>query len=358
MQSISQISSILFADLVGYSRIESDELKEKIFNKYRQIQDLYLDNENYFFSNTWGDGLLICSYDPIDLAEIALKIRDEIRNTNWRRAGFPDELSIRIGLHIQRITLKVENHKTVEVLGKGIDIASRIEPIVAPNQVYCSQRFYEHLMDEDNLKIKAKLVGKERLAKEYGEMNLYKLSWMHESIVNEENHQSKKSSAFTDLSIPDLPELKKAVEFTPEDKNQFIMDTFLYLSEYFQNALDLLRSKHPQLKTNIELIDENKFACFIENNETIKCKAKVWLKENPAGTPQNPSIAFSHDFESVDRDNTYSQWITVENDSEKMYLNISEMGKFGNRIGFSNKEIDQIAAAKFLWKIFITSLEN
>ena len=101
----TQIISILFGDIAGYSRLNDDSLYMKV---NRLIQDFFLRSltaENHFFKKTWGDGILICSYDPSDLLEIALDLRDLFRNKNWKRAGFPTRLQIRIGIHAEKARL-------------------------------------------------------------------------------------------------------------------------------------------------------------------------------------------------------------------------------------------------------------
>lgn len=81
-----QIVSILFSDLKGFSKIKDDNLKAKLVQTIENdVKNHILKQDNHFFRNTWGDAFFICSYNPVDLAEIALKMRDEIKNKNWKR---------------------------------------------------------------------------------------------------------------------------------------------------------------------------------------------------------------------------------------------------------------------------------
>jgi len=130
MKIKSVIASILFADLKGSAKIKNDSLKAIIAEKFDFYKNEYLKDDNHFFYKGLGDGALICSFDYIDLAEIALKIRDDILTTNWKKLGFEENISIRIGIHLSKINIKYENGIIADVFGSGVDTAARIEPIV------------------------------------------------------------------------------------------------------------------------------------------------------------------------------------------------------------------------------------
>jgi len=79
------IASVLFADVKGYSKLKNDRDKAKLLTSIRRVVKKHiLSAENHFFTNTWGDGFIICSYRPVDAAEIALRMRDTVRTTDWQ----------------------------------------------------------------------------------------------------------------------------------------------------------------------------------------------------------------------------------------------------------------------------------
>ncbi len=138
MQDKNQIVSILFSDIEGFSKIQDDHLILEIDNINDEIKNYILNDKNHFYHNTWGDAFFICSYDPVDMANIALDIRDKFKNTNWKRLGFQENLKIRIGLHTEKVNIIFDNNKIKNVTGYHITSAARIEPIVEPNHIYCS----------------------------------------------------------------------------------------------------------------------------------------------------------------------------------------------------------------------------
>src|SRR5207245_2691332 len=48
--------------------------------------------------NTWGDAIVACSFDPYNLVQFALNLRDFFTNRHWHDDLLP-QLNTRIGLH-------------------------------------------------------------------------------------------------------------------------------------------------------------------------------------------------------------------------------------------------------------------
>ncbi|MCC7261612.1 MAG: adenylate/guanylate cyclase domain-containing protein [Candidatus Latescibacteria bacterium] len=176
-----QIISLLFADVAGYAKIADDPLYAKLKQVNAEFEKRFLHSRNHFKYNTWGDAFFICSYDPMDAAEIALDLRDYYRNQNWRRLGFPEPLSIRIGLHAARATIILDGENVRDIVGVSVNTAARIEPVVEENQVYCSDIFRQHLSQDPNTEFKTEQLGEIELAKQFGKMLLHRLMRSYEA---------------------------------------------------------------------------------------------------------------------------------------------------------------------------------
>ena len=59
--------------------------------------------------------------------------------------GFKINLSVRIGLHTALAREIIQGGEVTNVTGENINITARIEPIVDPNEVFCSDMFYHYL---------------------------------------------------------------------------------------------------------------------------------------------------------------------------------------------------------------------
>lgn len=184
-------AAILFSDVERSSQIAPDDDKIlKLEKIYDQIDENILTDDSCFFSFTDGDAFKIYSFSCADLADIALRMRDEIRRTNWKKLGLLGGPAIRIALHFQQVQLRykknVNSLQLHKIVGSGLITAARIEPIVESNQVICTKTFLNHLKEEKNV-IQARLIGLRELAKNFGQMELYQLFWDSEDMKDPVN---------------------------------------------------------------------------------------------------------------------------------------------------------------------------
>ena len=178
-----QILAMLFSDLQGYSEITNDDLKEKINELNESFKSNYLNSSDHIFVKTWGDAFFICSRSSSNLVRIALQMRDFLKTYDWVQNGFPKPLPIRIALHSAEARIIESNGKADDVVGTQVDTTARIEPIVQPNEVYCSKSFYTLVEPVNNLGIRLDFIGLRVLAKGFGKMDLYSVRWEDEEIL-------------------------------------------------------------------------------------------------------------------------------------------------------------------------------
>lgn len=139
---------ILFADIKGYSA------NKKNLEVLAEIEDLLYGFGEKFFNDlknncfkVLGDGMLATSYDVKSLAEIAITIvyilKEKEKNGEFNH--FIEKPKIRIALHVGRketiIERRLKDKNIKDVAGEPIIETARIEPIVMPNEVFCSQDF-------------------------------------------------------------------------------------------------------------------------------------------------------------------------------------------------------------------------
>jgi class 3 adenylate cyclase len=181
MRSVDRIAAMLFSDVKGFSKIQDNELIARFSDIIHGDIQQFLTPENHFRVNSWGDAFYICSESAIALTEIALQMRDKFRIHNWGKDGLPNDLAVRIALHMQEVKViyKDEGTEVADVVGRDVNLAARIEPITEPNAVFCSELFYMFIKDR-HPKISGIYLGKKPLAKAFGELEMYELLWSHE----------------------------------------------------------------------------------------------------------------------------------------------------------------------------------
>lgn len=173
----AELVSILFADVVGFSKFSEDQIPAFVQHFLGAIGRL-LDDEKYapLMRNTWGDGLYFVFRDVRTAGLVGLEICRMISNTDWTRLGFPKGLSIRIGLHsgpvfrlINPVTGRLDFH------GNHVSQAARIEPITPPGEVFASQAFAAISEATGIKEFACDYVGQTPMAKNYGVFPAYRV---------------------------------------------------------------------------------------------------------------------------------------------------------------------------------------
>ena len=129
------------------------------------------------FRNTWGDAVYAIIDDPATAARIALAMQERLDvlppglGLDGERAG------MRTGIHFGPIYRGIDPVVGNELwYGTEVTRTARIEPVTLVGQVYCTQPLAAMLALGDAAEFDCDYVGKVRLAKDYGELSLYRLS--------------------------------------------------------------------------------------------------------------------------------------------------------------------------------------
>ena len=172
-----QVAGLLFADVVGYSKLKEAQLKtflavvlptfaQEVLERYRQeLLEL----------NTWGDGLVVASANIYMLAQVALDIRDFYRNRNWAEVNLP-KLSVRIALHAGAVYVGNDPvRQTRGIIGSQVNLTARLEPVVDANEIAVTQQFFSLIPPDQELPFGFDDLGEKALAKDYGRIQAYRL---------------------------------------------------------------------------------------------------------------------------------------------------------------------------------------
>ena len=178
-----RMRAILFADVVGFSKLPEDELPLFATRFLQPVADLVERcGTPPLIRNTWGDAFYFVFTSVRDAGCFALDLCELIANTNWIETGFTQHLSLRIGLHygpVYAFTNPVTgNH---DYLGTQISRAARIEPITPHGQVYASEAFAAIAFNGGATEFVCEYVGKIGLAKDYGTYPTYHVRRRHDS---------------------------------------------------------------------------------------------------------------------------------------------------------------------------------
>jgi len=170
-----EIVAILFADLVGFSKLKEEQYPSYI-EGFLGTLARRLSSCPFvpIYKNIWGDAICFVFEDLLSAAEYAMELRDMVRETEWERFGLPRDLSIRIGLHVGPVYYAQEPLlKRLNFFGSHVNQAARIEPITTAGNVYASEQFAAFLQANQDNPLECKYVGEIKLPKEFGSYPIY-----------------------------------------------------------------------------------------------------------------------------------------------------------------------------------------
>lgn len=174
----TRLCALVMGDVVNSSRIHADTLKTQLHSVLHGRISAIRSKCQIMVDQFTGDGFFLCGNDVTEMAEAALDFRDYFQALNWKQIGFDEPLAIRIALDLNKVSVTEKDNRIIDVAGSGIDHVARIEPVVTPNQVWCSEFFFRQLEREGGgANIMGTPLGRKDLAKGAGDDELVRLAW-------------------------------------------------------------------------------------------------------------------------------------------------------------------------------------
>ena len=142
-----RLAAILAADVVGYSRLmEADEEATlATLNLYREIIDgLVGDHRGRIFGSA-GDSVVAEFASPVEAVRCAARIQHKLEEHN---AELPDNrrMRFRIGINLGDVMAEGEN-----LLGDGVNIASRLEGLADAGGICISRTVHDQVKNKEEL---------------------------------------------------------------------------------------------------------------------------------------------------------------------------------------------------------------
>jgi TolB-like protein/Tfp pilus assembly protein PilF len=165
-----QLAAIMFTNIVGYtSLLKSD--KKKAFNILRKNQQNHKSLIKRFrgrWLKEMGDGILVSFNSNIEAVLYALSLQKASEEMN---------IPLRIGIHQGDVIF--ENN---DVLGDGVNIASRIQGVTNLNDIVISGKVYSDIRNKEGFK--AEFLGEHELKGLSEPIGVYKLTCQDESLLD------------------------------------------------------------------------------------------------------------------------------------------------------------------------------
>lgn len=151
-----------------------------------------------------------------------------------------------------------------------------------------------------------------------------------------------------EFNIP-LPRIKTT--FTQLEKDRFTKQGFIYITDFFRNGTEKLSQIGNGIDVDFTEVSPMKFIAKIYRDGKVASQCKIWIGDILSSN----SISYSESFHDIHSDNSCNDWISVEDDSFKLFFKGSSMGfRYSES---DNTNMDQQSAAEYFWRRFINPLE-
>ncbi len=140
----TSVLTIMFTDIQGFTRL-TEERGDAFSNEMRRAHDSILapiierDGAGRVIKHI-GDAVMAVFAEPSAAAARALEIQDALGKYNAQHPGQPP-LLVRIGLHMGQVT--VEDKMSLDVFGRHVNRASRVEGLAAGGHVYLTYSVFD-----------------------------------------------------------------------------------------------------------------------------------------------------------------------------------------------------------------------
>ena len=143
MTETRKLAAILAADVVGFSRLTSED-EDRTLARLRALRSDLIDPtiavHNGRVVKRTGDGALVEFRSVVDAVRCAIEVQNAMVERN---AGVPPErrIEFRIGVHLGDVVEEADG----DLMGDGVNIAARLEGIAKPGAICLSEDAYRQV---------------------------------------------------------------------------------------------------------------------------------------------------------------------------------------------------------------------
>ena len=151
MAGTRKIAAILVADIVGYSRLagaDEDRTLSRLRGLRSDLIDPAIDAHHGRIVKRTGDGSIIELRSVVDAVRCAVEVQNGMVERN---SGLPPErrIEFRVGIHLGDVVEESDG----DLMGDGVNIASRLEGIAKPGAICLSEQAYWQVKGRLDLKV-------------------------------------------------------------------------------------------------------------------------------------------------------------------------------------------------------------
>jgi adenylate cyclase len=139
-----KIAAIMAADIAGYSKLVAEDEEETLrrLESYRAVFQDFVTRFSGRIFNTAGDAILAEYPSAVDAVRCAIDVQESLRTRNL---AYPAsrQMSFRIGITIGDVV-----ERDGDLLGDGVNIASRLSGLAEPGSLCVARTVYEQVANK------------------------------------------------------------------------------------------------------------------------------------------------------------------------------------------------------------------
>jgi formylglycine-generating enzyme required for sulfatase activity/class 3 adenylate cyclase len=137
-----RLAAIVAGDIAGYSRLmqlDEEGTHIRVKRTERELIEPTIAEHHGKLVKTTGDGFIAIFDSPVEAVRCSIVIQ---QNLIGRNAAFPQDhwMEYRIGVNLGDVIIERD-----DIYGEGVNVASRLEGLAEPGQVYISGGIYEQI---------------------------------------------------------------------------------------------------------------------------------------------------------------------------------------------------------------------
>ncbi len=139
-----KLAAIMFTDMVGYSALaQRDEgLALELLEEHRALlRPAFLKHQGQEVKAI-GDGFLVEFASAVAAANCAVELQDALARRNLG-APADRQFQVRIGIHLGDVV-----HRGDDIMGDGVNIAARVEPLADPGGIAITQQVFDQVYNK------------------------------------------------------------------------------------------------------------------------------------------------------------------------------------------------------------------
>ena len=208
-----KLAAIMFTDMVGYSALaeRNEELALELLEEHRRLLRSIFPKHRGSEIKTIGDGFLAEFSSALAAVQCGIEIQEMIAKRNSLNPS-QGNFQVRIGIHAGDVV-----HRDDDVIGDGVNIAARIEPLAEAGGICISQQVFDQV--ENRVAKSLKRMGQVKLKNMMRPLEVYGVVCEGAATGPPDLAQDSKSSG-TQKSIAVLPFLN----MSSDPENEYLSD--------------------------------------------------------------------------------------------------------------------------------------